>query len=300
MQTVTASFALRSPLLLVALVGCHHATSATTPTPAPAACPEGMVLIAAGGFEVGDDPQSSFDPVPRRWQRVERSFCVERTEVSVASFRRCVEAGACTAPRAFVNATGNSERLCNWDRPDAERHPVNCVTPAQSRAYCAWSAHPGGPRRLPRETEWEFAARGRAGRLYAWGDDASAPRRANLCGAECEAFAHSIDMPAVTAFPEWEDPFAVTAPVDAFAEGATPEGALNLTGNVSEWVDDPFEGQQTLTTVLMPTEPGHTAIARGGSFFTRSPRRARAMSREREVPTANSPWIGFRCARDAG
>jgi len=259
-----------------------------------------MAFIAAGEFEVGDDPRASFDPVPRRRERVARGFCVERTEVPVEAFRRCVAAGACTPPVAFVNSTGDSRRLCNWDRPDAERHPVNCVTTQQARAYCGWTAHPGGPRRLPRETEWEFAARGTGGRTFAWGDDAGPPYRANLCGAECEAFAHSIDMPAIVALPGWTDPFPVTAPVDALPEGATPEGVLNLTGNVSEWVDDVFEGRQTINTVLMPSATGGQAMARGGSFHTREPRSARAMARLREVPTGNSPLIGFRCARDGG
>lgn len=291
--------ALLPSLVLLSFVGCHHAPSgATTPPPSARGCPEGMAFIPPGEFEVGDDVQRSYDPVPRRRARVERGFCVERTEVSVEAFRRCVAAGACSPPVAFVPSMGDGRRLCNWDRPDAERHPINCVVHDQARAYCGWAAHPGGPRRLPRETEWEFAARGTAGRVYAWGDALGPPARANLCGSECETFAHSIDMPAIQALPGWTDPFPVTAPVDAFPEGATPEGVLNLTGNVSEWVDDAFEGRQTLHSVLMPNELGHQRYARGGSFHTREVRSTPAMARIHEVPTSNNPWIGFRCARD--
>lgn len=289
---------LLSSLVLLSLAGCHRSPSdATTPRPSVRGCPEGMAFIPAGEFDSGDDAQRSFDPLPRRRAQVERGFCIERAEVSVQAFRRCVAAGACTAPVAFVNTTGDSRRLCNWDRPDADRHPVNCVIHAQALAYCGWADHPGGPRRLPREIEWEFAARGTVGRSYAWGDDPGPPARANFCGAECETFAHSIDMPAIVALPGWSDPFPVTAPVDALPEGATPEGVLNLTGNVSEWVDDAFEGRQTLHSVLMPSEPGFQRIARGGSFHTREPHSTPATARIREVTTGNSPWVGFRCAR---
>lgn len=292
--------ALLPSVVLVVLAGCHRASSApTTPPPAPRGCPEGMAFIAAGEFEVGDEVRHAFDPLPRRRARVERGFCVERTEVSVEAFRRCVAAGACTAPVAFVNANGDGRRLCNWDRPDAERHPVNCVIHDQAVAYCGWAAHPGGPRRLPHEVEWEFAARGTAGRVYAWGDDAGPPARANFCGDECETFSHSIGMPAVRALAGWTDAFPVTAPVDAFPEGATPEGVLNLTGNVSEWVDEPFEGQQTIHSVIMPSELGYRRYARGGSFHTREQRSTPATARIHEVPTSHAPWIGFRCARDA-
>lgn len=287
-------------LVFLSLAGCHPAPSgSTTPGSSARGCPAGMAFIQAGEFDIGDDPQRSFDPLPRRRARVERGFCVERAEVSVEAFRRCVAAGVCAPPVAFVNTTGDSRRLCNWDRPDAERHPVNCVVHEQARAYCGWAEHPGGPRRLPREIEWEFAARGTAARRYAWGDDLAPQARANFCGAECETFAHTIDMPAIVALQGWTDPFPVTAPVDALPEGATPEGVLNLTGNVSEWVVDAFEGRQTLHSVLMPSESGHRVIARGGSFHTREARSTPATARVREVPTGNSPWIGFRCARDA-
>lgn len=292
--------ALLSATILLSLAGCHRTPGgATTPRPAARGCPEGMAFIPAGEFDIGDDVRRSHDPVPRRRARVERGFCVERAEVSVGAFRRCVAAGVCAQPVAFVNTTGDSRRLCNWNRPDAERHPVNCVIHAQARAYCGWMAHPGGPRRLPREVEWEFAARGTAGRGFAWGDEPGPAVRANFCGAECETFAHGIDIPEIVALPGWTDPFPTTAPVDALPEGATPEGVLNLTGNVSEWVDDAFEGRQTLASVLMPSEPGHQRIARGGSFYTREPRSTLATARIREVPTSDAPWIGFRCARDA-
>ncbi len=197
---------------------------ATTPRPSARGCPEGMAFIPAGEFDIGDDVRRSHDPLPRRRAQVERGFCVERAEVSVEAFRRCVAAGVCAQPVAFVNTTGDSRRLCNWNRPDAERHPVNCVIHAQARAYCGWTAHPGGPRRLPREVEWEFAARGTAGRGFAWGDEPGPAVRANFCGAECETFAHGIDIPEVVALPGWTDPFPMTAPVDALPRGGDTRG----------------------------------------------------------------------------
>lgn len=289
-------------LSVLALLGCQHATAPAPATPTSTTtalrCPDGMVLIAAGEVEAGDDPRRSFDPRLRQRERVERAFCIERTEVSVEAYRRCVADRACTEPVPHLNADGNGDRLCNWGRPGAEGHPVNCVNVWQARMYCAWS---GGDRarRLPHELEWELAARGATGRTFPWGEDAGDGSRANFCGAECERFMHGAGFPAVTALPGWTDSAEMTAPVDAFSEGATPEGVLNLAGNVGEFVDASFQGRQSVNAVIPGPAEGFSAIVRGGSMLTTQPRSIRAAARTREVPTGYSAGVGLRCAVDA-
>jgi formylglycine-generating enzyme required for sulfatase activity len=110
--------------------------------------------------------------------------------------------------------------------PGLERHPVCHVNLMHARAYCRWLSGVTGRRvRLPRDAEWERAARGREGRTYPWGDEWD-PRRCNWGDAlGTERFGVV-------------DGFAESAPVGSFPSGATPEGVHDLAGNIWEWTED--------------------------------------------------------------
>src|SRR5437868_3063630 len=82
-------------------------------------------------------------------------FHIDRTEVTVDSYQRCVGAGACAAP-------GFPALDARYDRPN---FPVTHVTWDEAKHYCAFA---GG--RLPTEAEWELAARGEAARAFPWGN----------------------------------------------------------------------------------------------------------------------------------
>jgi len=119
--------------------------------------------------------------------------------------------------RLFVEATGH-EIPKDWEngRPpkDKESHPVVYVSWHDAIAYCQWLSNvTSKPITLPSEAEWEKAARGdRDKREYPWGDKFEAPR--------CNSYALGLNS---------------TTPVGIFPEGASPYGALDLSGNVWEW-----------------------------------------------------------------
>ncbi len=193
------------------------APAAALPTPAvPAslAAPlsdEPMVVVPAGPFRYGCndalDANCEAEEKPGRTLVLPR-YWIDRTEVPVSEFRRCVEAGACDASALA------SSSACNYEAR-REDHPMNCLEWESARAFCAWRGH-----RLPTEAEWEKAARGREGALYPWGSELDdLARRANLEG---EA-----------------DGFARTARVESLPAGGSPYGALHMVGNVSEFVDRP-------------------------------------------------------------
>jgi len=240
----------------------------------PVVCPAGTVLIAGGDFAMGDGSEYSMAP---RTVHV-NTFCMDRTEVSVDAYRACVRSGGCaTEPTPHRNVRGDGNLVCNWNRPNAESHPVNCVDWQQATTYCS---SVGG--RLPTEQEWEYAARGREGRVYAWGNAAPTGALANFCGDECASYAASSGFNGWTAYPGHHDEYAFTAPVDSMTAGATPDGLLHMTGNVWEWTS---------------TVDGNNRVYRGGGWNANGPSWVRAASRFTPVPAFRSYDFGFRCAR---
>lgn len=208
------------------------------------------------------------------------TFEIDRTEVSVGAYARCVSAGGCTAP-AFT--PGDKK----FDRPEL---PVTHVSWDDAAAYCAWNGE-----RLPTEAEWEFAARGRLARDFAWGW----VYNPHLCNHGALA----TDETDAT------DGYAGLAPVDALADGATPDGVLNMAGNAAEWVADWFEidengfgytKQPQTNPKGPPTTPqmGMGHAVRGGSYLDDAAQ-MRAAWRTYSI-FARSRNIGFRCAKDAG
>ncbi len=109
-------------------------------------------------------------------------------------------------------------------RTGREAHPVEVVSWADAVAYCRWlSLATGRIYRLPDEREWEKTARGTNGRRWPWGD-ADDAGRANVR----------------------ESSRGSTTPVGSIASGATPEGVVDLIGNVREWTNSWVEGARVL------------------------------------------------------
>lgn len=218
-----------------------------------------MVFIQGGTgiFGVKDKlPANTYDE--EQTTDVVASFSMDKYETSVAEYRECVEAGACSEPRRGKD-TENIPADCNFDPPKNDE-PVNCVSFPQASAYCEWKG-----KRLPTYREWEFAARGSAGRPYPWG--ATEPTCAMaIFGENCT---HGGPAAARSA-----------------TQDVTPEGVFHLAGNVVEW---------TAGTIVHPTN-GLAHAAFGGDWMSKRDR-LRSFRHYLWVPETAGPALGFRCAK---
>jgi len=129
-----------------------------------------MVAVPAGAFTMGADDGSDAEK-PAHKVGISKPFFIDKTEVTVAAYKACVDAGKCTVPSVHRPDIAEDEVLkfapmCNYGTPGRNDHPVNCVDLGQAAAYCDFIG-----KRLPTEAEWEYAARGTDGRKYPWGND---------------------------------------------------------------------------------------------------------------------------------
>jgi len=238
-------------------------------------CPADMVLIPGGRFLMGSTRHATEQPVHA--VRVS-AFCLERTEVTVADYVRCVGAGVCPLP--VTSGTSNDNAL-NWGREDRLGHPVNGIRWGHAWAYCRWAGLDGGARRLPTEAEWEFAARGPEGLTYPWGNGEPRPS-VDLCWSG-GGTRHG------------------TCPIGYFA--AELFGLFDMAGNVKEWVEDcyePYTGNTTIEVSNPRTGPcTNPQVIRGGSWnnttvFDHAGTRRQGYS----MQTTSTHKFGIRCARD--
>jgi eukaryotic-like serine/threonine-protein kinase len=150
------------------------------------------------------------------------AYWIDQTEVSNAMYSNCVEAGKCSEPSSVIF----------YNDPEFADHPVEYVSWNDAVNYCAWTE-----RRLPTEAEWEMAATWdpytNQQRVYPWGDEYDC-RKGNF-DDELELDASLMQDGSVGC-----DGFVRSAPVGSFPAGASPYGALDMSGNVWEWVHDAF------------------------------------------------------------
>ncbi|MBL9105108.1 MAG: SUMF1/EgtB/PvdO family nonheme iron enzyme [Myxococcales bacterium] len=276
----------------------------TTPPVAAARCPAGMAFIPGGKFFMGsDNVDDKALAAARPAHQVEvADFCMDIDEVTVAAYAACSARGDCKRAHrealwpqgsmkedAWVEARAAYSPLCNEGQPGREQHPVNCVTWEEAGRYCELQG-----KRLPREAEWEFAARGSDGRVYPWGDDPPDEKHLNGCGSECTAWRASARLPETPRLYDADDGHHGTAPVGSFPAGATQAGLRDMVGNVFEWTADdalPYPGAPEGTKLT----PGK--IMRGGAFNSFQREHAEPALRFGQDPTAHVHAVGFRCAR---
>ena len=224
----------------------------------PGGPPIELVPVPAGEFLMGSDKSKDKDAYD--WELPQHTVFVDIFEigkypVTVAQFEAFVQAtghktSAEKEGRGYAYTGSGWEKVtgADWRHPrgpnsdvrEKSDHPVPQVSWRDAVAFCDWLGA-----RLPTEAEWEKAARGTDGKLYPWDNRAPDKTRCNF----------SMNV-------------GDTTPVGQYPDGASPYGALDMSGNVWEWTSslwkgykyDASDGREDMTAT-------GKRVLRGGSFF---------------------------------
>jgi formylglycine-generating enzyme required for sulfatase activity len=246
--------------------------------------PEGMVLVPkhkfwfkVSGIEVegfdepGVDVQYPWETIPRRHHDKQfeiNEFYIDKYPVTNADFKKFIDA-------TKYHPKDDHNFLKDWKNetyPEGwTKKPVTWVSLEDARAYAKWAG-----KRLPHEWEWQYAAQGKDGRAYPWGNAA--------------------DSSAVPPFEETSRIMSPPADVDAHPKGASPFGVMDMVGNIWHWTDE-FQDEHTRAAIVRggghyrPIAsqwyfPTTTSLMQHGKYLLMAPAKDR------------SGAIGFRCVVD--
>ena len=243
---------------------------------------DSMIEIPAGIFIMGTNYKRA-DVQDQPAHKVELpAYRIDKYPVTNAQYAR------------FIAATGSRPPI-HWEKgriPEGlELHPVTMVSWYDALNYARWAG-----KRLPTEAEWERAARGTDGRRWPWGN--------------------SMDPQKLNTYYQ----VGSTTIVGSYPDGASPEGVMDMAGNVSEWVADdflPYPGSKAPDEIFkakIPEVPKSAAersmklvdfvstkekykVLRGGSWKS-DPFSTSGYHRNFSWPNYASNFFGFRCAQD--
>lgn len=223
----------------------------------PVAHADDMIAIPSGSIQIGGDDHHT----------TIKTFKLAKNPVKRSEFAQFIEATGYDA--------GNGWRKPRFAQND--NHPVVNVSWNDAQAYIDWLNKKSGEHyRLPKEIEWEYAARAGTKTAYYWGDDIG---KAN---ATCNDCGNAWDGDS-------------TSPIGTFPANAW--GLFDMSGNVAQWMQDCFVENSANTSRDNAAGECKSRVIRGGSWSD-SPRTLRIDARDGNLADFRYMSVGFRLAQD--
>ncbi len=222
-----------------------------------------LMFVPQGEFTMGSNSNPDEQPI----HRVDLdAFWIDQTEVTNAMYEKCVDDGACKQP---TNASSTLHPVY-YGNSEFDNYPVIRADWNTANAYCSWAG-----RELPTEAQWEKAARGSGtiALIYPWGNQVP---NADLLN--------------------YNNDLGDTTEVGKYPDGASVYGALDMAGNVWEWVSTlykpyPYEADDGREDLSSP----EAHVLRGAAWNSTG-NFIRSATRIRSNGTHSTNYYGFRCA----
>lgn len=226
-----------------------------------------MIYIPSGSFAMGDDDAIIADysttPPQRNNPRHKvtlSGFYIYKNAITMAMYKRyCQQTGAAMPP-----PTASKQ----------DDQPIVNITWDEAVRYCSWAGVS-----LPSEAQWERAARGTDGRQYPWGNDWDSSKLWHSTNKEGDA--------------------GEPRSVGSYPAGASPDGVLDMAGNVCQWCADWYDkdfwsSERAQKTDPVNDVPADFRVVRGGSWYYTDPVYFRCAFRYRFPTVFRSGDFGFR------
>lgn len=223
-----------------------------------------FVYVPGGEFVMGQDEAIPSDHSPAHKANL-AGFWIQQAEVTNQQYAACVAAGKCTPPAK------ESDKPYWYSQANKVNNPVVGVTWLQATDYCTYIEG-----RLPTEAEWEKTARGTKDFIFPWGND-----RPN-----CSLLNYDNCL----------DPSSPEK-VRNYNNGASEYLAMDMSGNVFEWVNDWYaDDYYPVSPETNPVGPvdGTKKVYRGGSYSSNMDD-VNAIARFSVDPNDHAADLGFRC-----
>ncbi|MDT8446756.1 MAG: formylglycine-generating enzyme family protein [bacterium] len=168
--------------------------------------------------------------------------------------------------------------------PKERRTPANLVDWFEAAQFCQNLG-----KRLPSAREWTLAAG--PTRLYAWGDSAPDGSQANICDKRCKTPWHLWRV---------DDGHERESVVGSYPQGATPEGLLDMTGNLWEWTHTRARDGQPLIFRGddQPREDLYAEMVIKGGSYGSTPQQLKNQEQAPSPATYKASYLGFRCVKE--
>jgi serine/threonine protein kinase len=238
-----------------------------------------LVYIPEGEFMMGSDPTEGYEfcldfpPISGAECKLEwfegespshavylSAFWIHKTEVTIAQYWQCVNAGVCDS----MDQKGRSTD-----------HPVSNVDWNQARTYCQWAGLD-----LPTEAQWEKAARGTTNWIWPWGSERPTNSMLNTLESELEETKTVGSYPSSASYYDLDDM------------------AGNVWELVLDWYREDFykdPASRQADTQGPPSSPDNFRTLKGAGY-NGDFNDARVSRRLHVHPTYAGYHVGFRCA----
>ena len=202
---------------------------------------------------------------------ISNPFYMDKHEVTVAQFKVFLKDSG-------YQFSGRLEDVYQYSETD--QHPMIYVSWHDAIAYCQWAG-----KRLPTETEWEYAARGGLNsKRYPWGDQLPSGKLCNFADKKAKSILQEATNQTNWADTKVNDGHALTAPVASYIPNGY--GLFDMAGNVWEWCQDWYDGQK------------EARVLKGGSWYSKKSDLT-IIKRNGNFPINISGDYGFRCVVDS-